>query len=127
MAADNADVWAADNADVLAADTTDVLAADNKEAPVPVPENIAFCVDEMQNSEFCADKTSAERQVGVAKSDDLLRISAKSSLREQSPDPADPPDPGNQVSWTAGRAPLPHAPGARMTVVKQTSSKYIII
>ena len=110
---------AADNADVLAADTTDVLAADNKEAPVPVPENMAFCVDEMQNFEFCADETSAERQVGVAKSADLLRISAKSSLREQS---ADPDFPDFQVSWTAGRPPLPHAPGARMTVVKQNPS-----
>ena len=121
MAADNADVLAADNADVLAADTTDALAADNKEAPVPVSENIAFCVDETQKFESCADETSAERQVGIAKSADLLRIliSAKSSLWEQS---ADPPDPGNQVSWTAGRPPLPHAPGARMTVVTQTPS-----
>ena len=116
MAADNADVLAADNADVLAADTTDVLAADNKEAPVPVSENIAFCADETQNFEFCADETSAERQVGVAKSADLLRISAKSSLREQSADPSD------QVSWTAGRTPLPHAPGAWMTVVTQNLS-----
>ena len=78
--------------------------------------NIAFCVDETQKIEFCADETSAERQVGVAKSADLLRISTKSSLQEQSADPAD------QVSWTAGRTPLPHAPGARMTVVTQTPS-----
>ena len=123
MAADNADVLAADNADVLAADTTDVLAADNKEAPVPVSENIAFCVDETQNFEFCADETSAERQVGVAKSADLLRISAKSSLREQSADSADSHYPGFQVSWTAGQPPLPHAPGARMTVVYTNSLK----
>ena len=61
LAADTRDVLAADTRDVLAADTTDVLAADNKEAPVPVSENIAFCVDETQNFEFCADETSAER------------------------------------------------------------------
>ena len=92
------------------------------EAPVPVSENIAFCVDETQNFEFCADETSAECQEGVAKSADLLRISAKSSLREQSTDPGFPGYPADQVSWTAGRTPLPHAPGARMTVVTQTPS-----
>ncbi len=36
----------------------------------------------------------------------------------------DPPDPADQVSETAARTYLPHAPGVRMTVVKQTPSNY---
>ena len=53
----------------------------------------------------------------------------KRAILNSLPDPADPadlpdpPDPADQVSETAARTYLPHAPGARMTVVKTNSLK----
>ena len=57
--------------------------------------------------------------LGPANMPKVCECCSITSLREQS---ADLP---YQVAWTAGQTPLPHAPGARMTVVhKQTPSNY---
>ena len=86
-------------------------------------KNMASRVDEMQNFESRADETNAERHLGPANMPKVCECCSITSLREQSADPDYPDYPPDQVSWTAGRTPLPHAPGARMTVVhEQTPS-----
>ena len=58
----------------------------------------------------------------------LRCLPTKSSLLEHKTDATDATDAteaAEVVSRTAARSPSPHAPGARMTVVKQTPSNYL--
>ncbi len=57
----------------------------------------------------------------------IVFVCLKRAIWNSLPDPADLPDlpdPADQVSETAARTYLPHAPGVRMTVVKLTPSKH---
>ena len=51
----------------------------------------------------------------------------KRAILNSLPDPADLPDLPDQVSETAARTYLPHAPGVRMTVVKLTPSNLVFL
>ena len=60
----------------------------------------------------------------------VTTLSAKTTILEHSRGfrriPSDSADPAEMVAFTAARTPLPHAPEARMTVVKQTPSNNLL-